>query len=44
MLITLPLIATNPANTRGIKMRVCHVTGCPEGSATCRISACMRNC
>ena len=31
---------TNPADTRGIKvMRVCHVTGCPGGSATCGISA-----
>ena len=31
---------TNPTNTRGIKvMRVCHVTGCPGGSATCGISA-----
>ena len=30
----------NPTNTRGIKvMRVCHVTGCPGGSATCGISA-----
>ena len=38
---------TNPDGTRGIKvMRVCHVTGCPGGSATCGISAldCMRNC
>ena len=31
---------TNPVDTRGIKvMRVCHVTGCPGGSATCGISA-----
>ena len=31
---------TNSATTRGIKvMRVCHVTGCPGGSATCGISA-----
>ena len=31
---------TNPDGARGIKvMRVCHVTGCPGGSATCGISA-----
>ena len=31
---------TNPTDTCGIKvMRVCHVTGCPGGSATCGISA-----
>ena len=30
----------NPIDARGIKvMRVCHVTGCPGGSATCGISA-----
>ena len=31
---------TNPTIIRGIKVtRVCHVTGCPGGSATCGISA-----